>query len=205
MFLNVDLKEVINLETVIHLGPSTISIDTIQLYVGKIPDIFLRGAGVSEQLLACIHSLGCAPFDYYTCFISYSSHDQRFIDNLYQDLRKEGVHCWCAPRSLKAGEKFLAYISEAVQGREKLLVVLSEYSLDSDYVEYEVMLARQKEGKGKRDVLLPIRLDGAILNSTISRAAYIRIHRNIRNFENWQHTSRYQRMLKELLNDLRKQ
>ncbi len=205
MFLNVDLNETINLETVVHLGPSTIGIDTIQQSRGNIPDVFLRGAGVSEQLLACIHSSGRAPFDYYTCFISYSSHDQRFVENLYQDLRKEGVLCWFAPESLKAGEKFPAYITEAVQSREKLLVVLSKNSLDSEWVEREVTLARQKEGKGKREVLVPICLDSAILNSTIDWAIAIRKRRHIRSFENWQQSSRYQKMLKDLLNDLRRE
>ncbi len=69
-FLNVDLSETINLETVVHLGPSTIGVDTIQRSRGNIPDVFLRGTGVSKQLLACIHSSGRAPFDYYSCFIS---------------------------------------------------------------------------------------------------------------------------------------
>lgn len=204
MFLNVDLNETINLETVVHLGPSTIGIDTIQRSKGNIPDVFLGGAGVSEQLLACIHSSGRAPFDYYTCFISYSGHDQRFVENLYQDLRKEGVLCWYAPKSLKAGEKFPAYITEAVQSREKVLVVLSKDSLDSDWVKQEVMLARQKEGNGEREVLLPIRLDSTILNSTIDWATAIRKRRHIRSFENWQQPSRYQKMLNDLLNDLRK-
>jgi len=61
MFLNVDLNETINLETVVHLGPSTIGIDTIQRSKGIIPDVFLRGAGVSEQLLACSHSRAVRP------------------------------------------------------------------------------------------------------------------------------------------------
>lgn len=205
MFLDVDLKETINLETVVHLGPSTIGIDTIQLSRGNIPDVFLRGAGVSEQLFACIHSSGRAPFDYYTCFISYSAHDQRFIENFYQDLRKEGVLCWYAPGSLKAGDKFPASITEAVQSREKLLVVLSKYSLDSDWVKQEVNLARQKEGKRKKEMLIPICLDSAIMSSTIDWAAAIRKRRHISSFENWQQPSRYQKMLKDLLNDLRKQ
>lgn len=68
--------------------------------------VFLLGTGVSEQLLACIDASGRAPFDYVTCFISYCSHDQHFVEILYRDLRKAGVLCWYAPESLYAGEKF---------------------------------------------------------------------------------------------------
>src|SRR6266566_8947642 len=100
---------------------------------------------------------------------------------------------------------YLLDIAEAVQSREKLLVVLSKNSLDSEWVEREVTLARQKEGKGKREVLVPICLDSAILNSTIDWAIAIRKRRHIRSFENWQQSSRYQKMLKDLLNDLRRE
>ena len=89
-FLNVDLKETINLETTVHLGPSTIGIDTIQRSGGNIPEAFLIGVGVSEQLHSYIHSLGHTPFDYYTCFISYANQDQHFVEILCQDLRKAG-------------------------------------------------------------------------------------------------------------------
>jgi hypothetical protein len=204
-FLNVDLKETINLERAVHLGPSTIGIDTIQRSRGKIPEAFLIGAGVSEQLFASFQSLGNKPFNYYTCFISYSSHDQHFVEILYRDLRKEGVLCWYAPASLKAGDKFPKEITEAVQSREKLLVVLSKSSPRSDWVKKEVDLARQKEGKGKREVLLPISLDSAIKNSTIDWAAAVRKRRHITSFENWDHSAHYQKMLNDLLNDLRKE
>lgn len=205
-FLNADLNEAINLATAVHLGPSTIGIDTIQRSRGKIPDAFLIGAGVSEQLLACIHSSGRAPFDYYTCFISHSSHDKHFVEILYRDLRKAGVLCWYAPEDLKAGDKFPVEITEAVQSSEKLLVVLSKNSLDSDWVRKEVMLAKQKKGKGKREVLVPICLDRAYLKSKIDWAVSIQKRLNIRSFENCQQpSSHYQKMLNDLLNDLRKE
>lgn len=115
-FLNVDFSEAINLDTVIHDGSSIIGIDTIQRSKGNVPDIFLSGAGVSEPLVTCIRSSGRTPFDYYTCFISYSSRDRRFVKHLYRDLRKEGVLCWYAPESLKAGDKFPACITKASSG-----------------------------------------------------------------------------------------
>lgn len=205
MFLNVDLRASIDLERGFHLGPSTIGIDTIQRSRGNIPDAFLRGAGVSEQLLTCLHTSGQAPFDYYTCFISYSSSNQDFVEKLYKDLRKAGVLCWYAPESLETGEKFPARITEAVQSREKVLVVLSKDSLKSDWVKKEVELARQKEGNGKREVLLPIRLDSAILNTSIGWAASIHNRRHIQSFEKWQQPSRYQKMVEDLLNHLRKE
>jgi TIR domain/Pentapeptide repeats (8 copies) len=205
MFLNVDISETLNLATIHHRMPSTIGIDTIQRSRGNIPDIFLLGAGISEQMLTSLHPSGHAPFDYASCFISHSSKDKHFVEILYRDLCKAGVLCWYADESLYTGEKFPASIAAAVQSRQKVLVVLSKYSLQSDWVRREVELAQQKEGNGKREVLMPIRLDNAISNTTVTWGTAIRKKCHISSFENWQQSPRYQKRFQDLLNALRRQ
>jgi hypothetical protein len=203
-FLNVDLSAALNFETVLHPGSSTIGIDTIQRSKGKIPAKFLYGAGVSEQLVECIRSLGFAPSDYYTCFISYSSRDDSFVKALCQDLHKAGVRYWFAPENLKAGQKFPAHITRAIQSYEKVLVVLSTHALKSDWVGKEVEIARQRESGGK-EVLVPIRLDNAIHCSKVDWAVAIRKKRHIGDFENCQqHQKRYRDALTILLETLQK-
>ena len=78
----VDLSVVKNLETVRHGAPSTNGIDTIIRSQGKIPEIFLRNAGVPDSIIETIPSLvgSLNPIDYYSCFISYSSKDQAFAE-----------------------------------------------------------------------------------------------------------------------------
>jgi hypothetical protein len=51
-FGDVDLSHVKGLDTVKHNGPSTIGIDTIYRSGGKIPGIFLRGAGVPDNFIS---------------------------------------------------------------------------------------------------------------------------------------------------------
>ena len=87
--------------------PSTIGIDTIYKSRGKIPVEFLRGCGVPENFIAYMHSLtGQAFFEFYSCFISYSSKDQEFAERLHADLQAKGVRCWFAPEDLKIGDRF---------------------------------------------------------------------------------------------------
>ena len=104
-FGDVDLSVVKNLETVLHLGPSSIGIDTIYRSQGKIPEVFLRGAGVPDSFLDYMHSLVGKPIDYYSCFISYSSKDDAFARRLYADFQSNHVRCWFAPEDLKIGDK----------------------------------------------------------------------------------------------------
>jgi len=57
-FANNDLSSVKGLDTVEHLGPSTIGIDTLYKSGGKIPDVFLRGSGVPENFIVSLRELG---------------------------------------------------------------------------------------------------------------------------------------------------
>jgi hypothetical protein len=60
-FGGVYLTNVSGLDLVSHEGPCRLDIDTIDLSGGKIPDVFLRGAGVPESLITCVKSLLADP------------------------------------------------------------------------------------------------------------------------------------------------
>src|SRR6266481_169595 len=145
MFADIDLSQAVGLETVKHRGPSTLGIDTVYRSQGKIPEIFLRGAGVPDNFIAYMPSLMWTGFQYYSCFISYSSQDQEFADRLYADLQAKGVRCWLATEDLKIGDKFRQRIDDAIRLHDKLLLVLSETSVRSTWVESEVETAFEKE------------------------------------------------------------
>ena len=99
----------------------------------------------------------------YTCFISHSSKDLPFIQKLHTDLQANNVVCWYAPENLKIGDKFWYRINESIEGYDKFLVILSENSLESEWVEKEVMAALEKEDKQpNRLVLFPIMIDKAV-------------------------------------------
>ena len=48
---DIDLSETNGLETVKHKGPSSIGLDTLYRSKGRIPDEFLRHAGVPEEVI----------------------------------------------------------------------------------------------------------------------------------------------------------
>ena len=128
---NVDLSRAKALETVKHEGPSTIGIDTIYKSSGNIPEVFLRGSGVPDNFITFMKSLTSQAFDFYSCFISHSSKDREFVERLYADLQSNGVRCWYAPEDLKIGEPFLLGIDHGIRLHDKLLLVLSEHSVNS--------------------------------------------------------------------------
>lgn len=203
VFGDVDLRTVNGLETVRHRGPSTIGIDTILRSKGYIPEVFLQGTGVTNTFIDHVQSLAQNPSDYYTCFISYSSKDQDFAEHLYADLQNKGVRCWFAPEDLKIGDKIRPRIEESIRLYDKLLLVLSEHSIASTWVAYEVERALNKEPTGIPNVLFPIRLDRAVMDSIAGWANDIKSTRHIGDFSNWKNHGDYQKAFSRLLRDLK--
>ncbi len=205
----VDLSAVTGLKTVRHLGPSTIGIDTIYLSQGKIPEAFLRGAGIPENFITFMGSLVAEPIEYYSCFISYSSMDEEFAKKLHRDLREEQVRCWIALEDMRIGDEIRPRIDEAIRIHDKLLIVLSENSVGSPWVRKEVETAFGKEikfeteQKQRRTVLFPIRLDDAVMKTEEAWAADIRRMRHIGDFREWKDHDEYQKALGRLMRDLR--
>jgi TIR domain/Pentapeptide repeats (8 copies) len=203
VFGYVDLSTAKGLETVSHLAPSTIGIDTIYRSQGTIPEAFLKGAGVDDIFITYIRSLAGKPIEYYSCFISYSSKDDAFARRLHADLQSHNVRCWFAPEDLKWGERIRTGIDEAIRLHDKLLLVLSKSSVASGWVEREVKTALAKERKENRTVLFPVRVDRAVFESPFDWATEIRHERNIGDFTRWKDHDNYQKAFTRLLRDLK--
>jgi uncharacterized protein YjbI with pentapeptide repeats len=138
LFADVDLSHAKGLENVIHEGPSTIGIDTIYKSRGRIPEKFLRGCGVPDEFIDFISSMTRQAIEFYSCFISYSTNDQEFAERLHADLQAKGVRCWFAPEEMKAGRKVHEQVDEAIRLHDRLLLILSEASMKSEWVKTEI-------------------------------------------------------------------
>ena len=201
-FADIDLRNVKGLETIRHLGPSHISTSTLEKSGGEIPEIFLKGTGVGANLIEYAHSLFGKPIEYYTCFISYSSEDELFARRLHNDLQQEGVRCWFAPEDMDIGDKIRYRIDESIRLYDKLLLILSEHSIASTWVEYEVEQALNKEPQGIPNVLYPVRVDRTALTCTEIWVHEIKRTRHIGDFENWTDPQQYEKSFKRLLRAL---
>lgn len=201
-----DLRVIKGLGTIKHRGPSPISINTIYLSGGDIPEIFMRGTGAPDIFIKYMHSLIDKPIEYYSCFISYSSKDEDFAQRLHNDLQGSGVRCWFDREDLKIGDKFWHRIDESIRLYDKLLVILSENSMESTWVENEVMAALEKERQQPgKTVLFPIKLDNTVMETHLPWAANMRRTRHIGDFTHWKEHDEYQKGLSRLLRDLKQE
>jgi len=207
IFTDTDLSQTKGLETCKHERPSILDHNTV-LKSGKLPDAFLRGCGLPERLIEYYPSLlNEEPIQFYSCFISYSTKDEEFAERLHADLQAKGVRCWFAPHDLKTGEEIRERIDQEIRVRDKLLVIFSDNSINSEWVKDEVNTAFEEEGnrlkQGRKDkVLFPIRLDDSVLDVSAGWARKSR-DRHIADFTDWKNHDSYTKAFDRLLKDLK--
>ena len=222
VFNNVDLSVVDGLRISHHRGPSCIDHRTLTKSKG-VPIEFWHGCGLSDwQVEAAklyqpgltqsdVHDIGYElirlradqPIQLFSPFISYSSQDDKFARQLYNGLQKSGVRCWFAPEDMKIGDRIRRRIDEVIHVHDKLLLVLSEHSVTSQWVEKEVETAFEKESETGNTVLIPIKIDDAVDGIKTGWAADIRRTRHIGDFSRWGDNDAYRVSFRRLLRNLR--
>ncbi len=181
--------------------------DTLFLSQGKIPVKFLRGAGVPEILIEYLGALTGKALEFYSCFISYSSANDDFARRLHADLQDKGVRCWFAPEDMKIGARPRPTIDDTIRSRDKLLLILSQQSVESHWVGHEVNEALNEEERRGQDVLFPIRIDDAVMDVEFGWAKAIRdahqpTGRYIGDFTRWKEHDAYRVAFERLIRDL---
>ncbi|MFT3827392.1 MAG: toll/interleukin-1 receptor domain-containing protein [Chitinophagaceae bacterium] len=147
---------------------------------------------------------------FYSVFISYSTKDEAFCQALYNSLKNVGIRVWFAPINMKAGQKIHQQVSDAIRQYDKLLLVLSEASIESGWVGTEIFAARDREIREGKQLLFPIRLSSFDViqkwqafdaDTGKDLAREIRQY-YIPDFSNWLHPETYEVNLQKLLESL---
>ncbi|HEX3856965.1 MAG TPA: toll/interleukin-1 receptor domain-containing protein [Verrucomicrobiae bacterium] len=128
-------------------------------------------------------------------------------------MKAEKIRVWYAPEEMKGGKKLFEQIDRAIHLHDKILIVLSESSIASDWVQTEIRRARKQEKLDGKRKLFPIRVcDMQMLkewecfdaDSGRDIAQEIREY-FIPDFSDWQKSEKFDHEFKKLCRDLRRE
>jgi uncharacterized protein YjbI with pentapeptide repeats len=174
VFANTCLTEVQGLEQCIHRTNSIVDHLTVARSE-NLPRAFLRDCGLPDQFTKYLLS----HFQYYSCFISYSSADHDFAVRLQKDLQGRGIRCWRDEHEILPGDDIMDQIDRGIKLWDKVLLCCSEASLTSPWVNREIDKALKKEEQLWKErnekilALIPLNLDNYLFKWTSSRASIL--------------------------------
>jgi hypothetical protein len=73
-------------------------------------------------------------------------------------MQDAGLRVWYAPHDVQGGRQLHEQLDQAIRVYDKLLLVLSEHSMSSEWVKTELANARRREVTENKRLLFPIRL-----------------------------------------------
>jgi hypothetical protein len=211
-FSDVNLRDAKGLEECDFEGPCILDIRAIQ-QSGMLPLPFLRGCGLPDSFIEYLPSLLNDPIQFYSCFISYSTNDQEFADRLREGLQNKGVRCWFAAHDMKGGDRIYDQIDRAIQAHDRVLLILTEASMASRWVETEMRKAFAKEKRDNRRVLFPLAMAPfeqvrawECFDSDTGEDLARKVREYfIPDFSNWKDHDSYTKAFERLLRDLKSQ
>jgi uncharacterized protein YjbI with pentapeptide repeats len=222
VFTSSDLSRLVGLESVDHRGPSHLSMDTFTLSSGRIPEVFLRGCGLSDadieyaklsnpdlgmdeirkilhkiQDLHLLHTPQSSPL-----FISYSYANSQFVDKLGRKLDEKGIRYWreVHERNPALVEK---QTDRAISPNSKIILILSEDSVKTNWIEHEINEAMKQKRENGRHVLNPVALDDRWKDSRAPKQVMEQLMEyHIFDFSAWRNNSIFDELFSRLMDGL---
>jgi uncharacterized protein YjbI with pentapeptide repeats len=200
-FGDVDLSLIKGFDTVHHYGPSTIGVDTVYRSKANIPEPFLRGCGVPEDMIAYLSKISSKPVSFYSNFIIYDDADREFAEKLKADLTQREFRCWAVPES----ERDRNRIRPTIRFVDKMILIISKNAVQKGSLNDEAKHVLEEEARRRKKILFPIGLDSSIMDVNEPWGETVRKSRLTLNFAKWREPAAYEKAFQHLLQELRVQ
>jgi uncharacterized protein YjbI with pentapeptide repeats len=213
-----NLAQAEGLASVRHDAPSIVSRDVLRASWGALPRSFLRGCGLadweieaarlydpyiseSERTSIAYEVLRLQtrqPINVAPIFICYSHRDGAFVDCIAKALDDRGVRYWRDIHHATSG-RIDEVIDRGLRLNDVLLVILSEASINSRWVEMELSYAIDRKLK-----LCPVALDSSWSSSSrLSADVVVQLEKHIiLDFSQWENPERFAEQFRKLFEGL---
>ena len=209
---DVDLSRTTGLESMVHLGPGSVSLDTLERSTTRIPTTFLQGNGVGQDWIESYETQKDPSAAQESFFIVYSEEEEPFAGRLHNTLQKHGVRCWLDPRRSADDNGLTGHVAaRGFRVWDRVLLCATRASLSSNWMDplIESVQRREeaiKQHTGKSVTLMwPLNLDGFLFSGswTHSQAEEV-AGRTIADFTGWRRNkTKFLSELKTLIDRLK--
>jgi hypothetical protein len=111
-------------------------------------------------------------------FLSHSSKDVEAAKRIAEGLRAMSYPVWYSDWAIGPGQSIVEKINEALARNDTLIVLLSESSVQSKWVERELNTALMKQLSGQDVAVLPILIEDCKIPATLQDIKYIDMKSN---------------------------
>jgi len=138
----------------------------------KVLDLGVRVEGLVDEAVAAKQTRHEAYSEQRVAFISHSSRDKKFVRQLAADLVANGVNVWLDEQRIRVGDSIPGKVAQGVAESDFFLLVISENSIASAWVQKELNSALVKEIERRRVTVMPLRLDDSKVPESIADKKY---------------------------------
>lgn len=107
-----------------------------------------------------------------TLFISHSSKDKTFAQQLASDLRELGHEVWLDEWEIRVGDCIVTKVEEGLLAADYVVLVLSKHSVESGWVEREWKTKYWDEIQSRQTMLLPALLEDCTIPPLLQTKKY---------------------------------
>lgn len=105
-------------------------------------------------------------------FISHSTRDKKFVRTLKDDLQENGFQTWFDEDELDYGDSLIEKLDVAIEKSSHFLIVLSQSSVESDWVKLELKKALALKNKSLLMKVIPVKYRNCELPEEINKLLY---------------------------------
>ncbi len=223
IFSENDLTKTKGLDKLKALGASSVDQQTF-IRSKNLPEKFLRNCGFSDAFIKNIPTLlqSLELFQKHTCFIGNSEKDDPLAQKVYSDLQEKGLRCWFMKKSDEEQSWYEDMCDKAIRDNEKLLLLISENSINLKWLKEEVIKALKREKRmtlelreelkdlckynfddfQKPKLLFPIALDEKGKEAFESWVKEFELDGELIDFCGWEEREDYQKSFEKLMKEL---
>lgn len=105
-------------------------------------------------------------------FISHSSIDKEFARELSKNLIELGHEIWLDEWKIKVGESIIEEVQKGLEDSDIMVVVLSQSSVQSSWVEREWKAKFWQEMESKKTIILPVLIEDCVIPTLLKDKKY---------------------------------